>query len=132
MPERTEDEADSPGALRQTLTLLVKIVVSAGLLYLLLGRTDLSRLWSYVRSASPAWLALALLLYFVMILLSVWRWRILLDAQHISVPPGRCSTRISSRRSSTTSCPATSAATSFGSGTRPARRARKRWPRRSC
>jgi hypothetical protein len=89
MPERTEDLAGRPGALRGTLTLLLKIVVSAGLLYLLLGRTDLSRLWSYVRNASPAWLAVALLLYLVMILLSVWRWKILLDAQHLTVPAGR-------------------------------------------
>jgi len=89
MPERTEDLAGRPGALRGTLKLLLKIVVSAGLLYLLLGRTDLSRLWSYVRHASPAWLAVALLLYLVMILLSVWRWKILLDAQHLTVPAGR-------------------------------------------
>ena len=89
MPERPEDLAGRPGALRGTLTLLLKIVVSAGLLYLLLGRTDLSRLWSYVLHASPAWLAVALLLYLVMILLSVWRWKILLDAQHLTVPAGR-------------------------------------------
>jgi len=89
MPERREDLAVHPGALRRTLTLLLKIVVSAGLLYLLLGRTDLTRLWSYVRNASPAWLAVALLLYLAMILLSVWRWRILLVAQHLAVPAGR-------------------------------------------
>jgi uncharacterized membrane protein YbhN (UPF0104 family) len=89
MPEPREDQAGRPGALRRTLTLLLKVVVSAGLLYLLLSRTDLSRLWTYVRNASPAWLAVALLLYLVMILLSVWRWRILLDAQHLAVPAGR-------------------------------------------
>jgi hypothetical protein len=89
MSERREDEAGHPRAVRQALTLVLKIVVSAGLLYLLLGRTDLSRLWSYVRNATPAWLAVALLLYFAMILLSVWRWRVLLDAQHLSIPAGR-------------------------------------------
>jgi hypothetical protein len=88
MTERTEDRGDSPSLLRRTLTLLLKVVVSAGLLYLLLGRTDLSRLWSYFRNASPAWLSAALLLYLLMILLSVWRWRMLLDAQHVGVPPG--------------------------------------------
>ena len=89
MPEHTGDQTGRQSALRRALTLLLKIVVSAGLLYLLLGRTDLSRLWSYVRNASPAWLAIALLLYLVMILLSVWRWRVLLDAQHLDVPAGR-------------------------------------------
>jgi hypothetical protein len=89
MAERTEGQAGGQSAVRQWLTLLLKIVVSAGLLYLLLGRTDLSRLWGYVRNASPAWLAVGLCLYFVMILLSGWRWRILLEAQHLSVPFGR-------------------------------------------
>jgi glycosyltransferase 2 family protein len=89
MPERTDDPAGSQSPLRRTLTLLLKVVVSTGLLYLLLGRTDLSRLWSYARNASPAWLAAALLLYLLMLLLSVWRWRILLDAQHVGVPAGR-------------------------------------------
>ncbi|MCU0249012.1 MAG: flippase-like domain-containing protein [Vicinamibacterales bacterium] len=89
MPERPENLAGRPGALRESLKLLLKIAVSAGLLFLLLGRTDLSRLWSYVRHASPAWLGAALLLYLVMILLSVWRWKILLDAQHLTVPAGR-------------------------------------------
>jgi len=89
MPSQTATSATGPGPLRRALTLLLKAVVSAGLLYLLLGRTDLARLWGHVRGASPAWLAVGLGLYFVMILLSVWRWRILLDAQHVDVRPGR-------------------------------------------
>jgi hypothetical protein len=89
MAEPAADPHRKPGAVRQWLTLALKVVVSAGLLYLLLGRTDLSRLWSYVRNASPAWLAVALSLYLLMILLSVWRWRILLNAQHLEVPAGR-------------------------------------------
>jgi hypothetical protein len=89
MAEPTGDQDGRPRALRAWLTLLLKIVVSAGLLYLLLGRTDFSRLWSYVWNASPAWLAVALALYLVMLLLSVWRWRLLLNAQHLDVPAGR-------------------------------------------
>jgi hypothetical protein len=89
MPSQTETSATGPSPLRRALTLLLKAVVSTGLLYLLLGRTDLVRLWSHVRGASPAWLAAGLALYFLMILLSVWRWRILLEAQHIDVPRGR-------------------------------------------
>jgi hypothetical protein len=89
MAQPAADPHRKSGALRQWLTLLLKIVVSAGLLYLLLGRTDLSRLWSYVRNASPTWLAVALSLYLLMVLLSVWRWRILLNAQHLDVPAGR-------------------------------------------
>ena len=88
MPERRGHDTDSPSALRRALTLLLKVVVSVGLLYLLLGRTDVSRLWSYVRNASPAWLAVALLLYLLMVLASGWRWQTLLDAQHVRVPIG--------------------------------------------
>ena len=89
MPSRNETADAAPNPARRVLTLLLKAVVSAGLLYLLLGRTDLARLWSHARGASPAWLAAGLALYFVMLLLSVWRWRILLNAQHIAVPSGR-------------------------------------------
>jgi hypothetical protein len=60
-----------------------------GLLALLLGRTDTSRLWAYVRHASPLWLAGGLGLYLAMILLSAWRWRLLLDTQHVPAPISR-------------------------------------------
>jgi glycosyltransferase 2 family protein len=89
MPEPSDSPAAGQSATRRLLTLLLKIVVSGGLLYLLLGRTDFSRLWTYVKGASPLWLAAALALYLLMILLSGWRWRLLLDAQHVSVPFGR-------------------------------------------
>lgn len=90
MLDRSTDDTPPPRArLRPLLVFLLKLVVSAGLLYLLLGRTDLARLWTYVRGASPAWLTAGLLLYFVMILLSGWRWRLLLDAQHVPVAFGR-------------------------------------------
>ena len=71
---------------RSALLWALKIVVSAGLLYLLLSRVDLSRLVAQARTASPAWLAAALGLYFVMILISAWRWNLLLRAQHVEVP----------------------------------------------
>jgi len=64
--------------------LLIKIVVSTGLLWLLFSRIDLTRLWSYARQASPAWLLFALGLYFGMVLVSAWRWGGLLHAQHIA------------------------------------------------
>ena len=59
--------------------LVLKIVVSVGLLALLLWKSDAPRLWHYVRSASIAWLATALGFYFLMILASAWRWGLLLD-----------------------------------------------------
>jgi uncharacterized protein (TIRG00374 family) len=64
---------------------LLKIAVSGGLLYLLLGRVDLTRLWQTARTASVAWLAGALLLYLVMICIASWRWWLLVRAQHIDL-----------------------------------------------
>jgi uncharacterized protein (TIRG00374 family) len=65
--------------------LIAKVVVSTALLALLLSRIDVARLWVYARRASPAWLGLALALYLVMVLISAWRWGILLHAQRIPV-----------------------------------------------
>jgi len=86
----TPDTQDAPGtpppsAARRIITLLVKIVVSAGLMTVLLAKTDLATLWSHVRSASLLWLAAALVLYLAMILISAWRWHLLLDTQGLNI-----------------------------------------------
>jgi uncharacterized protein (TIRG00374 family) len=70
---------------RQTLIWVVKILVSGGLLYLLLGRVDLARLWQTARTASVAWLAGALLLYLINMVIASWRWWLLARAQHLAV-----------------------------------------------
>ena len=49
---------------------------------------DISRLWTLARAASIPWLLVALALYLVMILISAWRWTLLLGAQHVQVPFG--------------------------------------------
>jgi uncharacterized membrane protein YbhN (UPF0104 family) len=68
------------------LRILVKLGVSAALMALLLARSDTGRLWRQARAASPAWLTVALALYFAMILVSAWRWSLLLRAQRVAVP----------------------------------------------
>jgi uncharacterized protein (TIRG00374 family) len=74
-----------PHPRRQALLWLVKIVVSSGLLYVLLSRVDLAQLWAITRKASVPWLIAALTLYFAMIVVSAWRWGVLLHAQRIAV-----------------------------------------------
>jgi uncharacterized protein (TIRG00374 family) len=74
---------------RPALIWTIKILVSGGLLYLLLSRVDLARLWTIARTASVGWLASALALYFLMVLISVWRWDLLLGAQHVQATFGR-------------------------------------------
>ncbi len=69
--------------MRSVLTWAVKLLVSGGLLYWLLSRVDRGQLWNNIQSASPRWLAAALALYFLMILVSAWRWKQLLDAQAV-------------------------------------------------
>jgi glycosyltransferase 2 family protein len=66
--------------------LAIKIVVSVALLALLFSRVDARRLWAIARQASLAWLAAALLIYFLNVLASVWRWRLLLHAQDVQMP----------------------------------------------
>jgi uncharacterized protein (TIRG00374 family) len=81
----TEDPRTTPRPHvgRQALIWTLKIAVSGGLLYLLLSRVDLARLWSIGSTASAGWLAAAIGLYGVVVLVSAWRWGLLLDAQHV-------------------------------------------------
>lgn len=87
MPD--DDGAPRPGLGRRLLVFSIKLAVSLGLLAVLFGRMDASRLWIVMREASPLWLLASLSLYLVMILISAWRWRMLLDAQRVAVPAGR-------------------------------------------
>ncbi|MEO6222112.1 MAG: lysylphosphatidylglycerol synthase transmembrane domain-containing protein [Vicinamibacterales bacterium] len=87
-PDITLETDQSPRAGRQALLWAIKIVVSSGLLFLLLSRVDLARLWATARTASIPWLLAALGLYFAMVLVSAWRWGVLLHAQRIRAPLG--------------------------------------------
>jgi uncharacterized protein (TIRG00374 family) len=82
-------ETPAPNPVKRLLVLLLKVVVSGGLLWLLLGKVDLARLWEYGRHASAPWLVTALGLYLAMILVSSWRWQVLLDAQSFHVAGSR-------------------------------------------
>ena len=73
---------------RRALLWVVKIVVSSGLLYILFRQLDAGHLWRLIRDASFGWIAAALLLYYGMLLISTWRWQLLLRAQDVSVAFG--------------------------------------------
>lgn len=64
---------------------LVRLIVSAALLYFVLRSIDLTALWQRVRGMSPAWVLLALISYVFVQAISVWRWHRLLRAQHVDV-----------------------------------------------
>jgi uncharacterized membrane protein YbhN (UPF0104 family) len=77
-----------PRGIRSGALVFVKLGVSAGLLAFLFSRVDTSAFFERIRNASPAWLVAALGVYFANVLASTWRWRLLLDAQHVRVPSG--------------------------------------------
>ena len=74
-----------PPAARRHLFLALKIAVSVVLLVVLFRQIDVTRLWQPVRRASLAWLVVALGIYSVNLLVSTWRWHLLLHAQQVAV-----------------------------------------------
>jgi len=76
-------------AWRPALIWMLKIGVSVGLLYVLFSRIDIAELWAHMRGASVGWIVTALAVYFVMVLVATWRWRVLLGAQQVEMPFGR-------------------------------------------
>jgi uncharacterized protein (TIRG00374 family) len=85
----TDTPASSPSARRETLLWIVKITVSAGLLYVLFTRIDVAIVWEHMRGASPGWILFALAIYLVMLLVSTMRWQMLLRTQYVNIPFGR-------------------------------------------
>ncbi|HVH26522.1 MAG TPA: lysylphosphatidylglycerol synthase transmembrane domain-containing protein [Vicinamibacterales bacterium] len=71
------------------MRLVFKLAVSVALLWLLFSRTDVGTLWQSVQSASIGWLAVAIVIYAATVAASVWRWRLLLNAQGVHVRAGR-------------------------------------------
>lgn len=78
----------APAARRWSRPLLVtaKLALSGGLLAFVLRGTSLEALWQTFRQVRPAWIAAAMSMHGLMVAVSVWRWRLLLDAQQIRVP----------------------------------------------
>jgi len=71
---------------RQALLWALKILVSGGLMYWLLRDVDFQKLWGTAQAASFSWFLAALGIYFVTVLVSAWRWGLLLHAQHVPIP----------------------------------------------
>src|SRR5262249_61391966 len=85
----TNPESAAPPRAGSRWMLVAKIAVSVALLWLLISRIDVGRLWTYARHASPSWLLVALALYFVSTCISVARWGRLLHTQHVPIPDTR-------------------------------------------
>jgi glycosyltransferase 2 family protein len=85
----TRDEQRDGARTRGVVIAGFKAAVSIALLWVLFSRVDLARLWGIARQASTPWLIAALALYLVMVLISAWRWGLLLKAQGLDFPFGR-------------------------------------------
>jgi glycosyltransferase 2 family protein len=83
---RSAERADTTAPRgRRVLVQLLKITVSAALLWWLLSAVDLTRLWRSLRQASWLWLLGALVVYLAMLVVSSWRWAVLLRAQDVGI-----------------------------------------------
>jgi len=71
---------------RRLVVMGVKLAVSVALLWLLFSRVDIAKLWASARHASLKWMAIALGIYAVTIVVMVWRWWLLLEAQDVDMP----------------------------------------------
>src|SRR3970040_968382 len=71
------------------LLVILKLAVSAGLLAVLLARTDLASLATRFTRVHAGWAVAALGSSLVMVVVSAWRWRVLLQVQAVAMPLGR-------------------------------------------
>jgi uncharacterized protein (TIRG00374 family) len=70
---------------RSTLFKLLRVVVGVGLIVFLVTRQNLSEIAEHFRRVEPGPIALAAVMFFVMIAVNSVRWRVLLDAKRIRV-----------------------------------------------
>ena len=68
--------------------LTFKLAVSVILLWILFSRIDIEKLWASTRPASIPWLMISVAIYALTVAASIWRWRVLLEAQHVHVRTG--------------------------------------------
>ena len=76
--------SDSSSA-RRYILLAIKLSVSIVLLVVLFSRIDVAQLWQTARQASVPWLLAALVVFGISTAVAVWRWNLLLQAQHVDI-----------------------------------------------
>src|SRR5687768_2798408 len=69
----------------KTALAVLKLTVSAGLLAVLFNRADLRTMLGQFRQMNLGWMSAALGMYALMLLVSAWRWRLLLRIQSVAV-----------------------------------------------
>jgi len=82
----SSEQPTAAGFGRRVFPIAAKLAVSIVLLAILLSRVDMAGLLASARSASIAWLLVALGLYGVTVAAATWRWHLLLDLQDVQLP----------------------------------------------
>ena len=72
-------------SVRRYVLLAVKLSVSIILLVVLFSRIDVAQLWTTARLASVPWLLAAVAVFACSTFVAVWRWNLLLKAQHLEI-----------------------------------------------
>jgi uncharacterized membrane protein YbhN (UPF0104 family) len=81
----------APSLPRRALAVAVKVALSVGLMAFVLRDTSLAALWATLKRVQPGWALAALGAHATMMVVSVWRWDLLLRAQQVAVPTRRLS-----------------------------------------
>lgn len=74
---------------RKHITTILRIVIGAALIAILIWRLDISKIFDNIRSIEKVYLLYALVPYLLFIVISAWRWQVLLDYKEFSIPFGR-------------------------------------------
>ncbi len=70
----------------KTILTLVKVAVSAGLVYWILRNSNLSEIWNSIRNANIALLVFAFCMFYAGYFITAFRWKTLLHAQGVDAP----------------------------------------------
>jgi uncharacterized protein (TIRG00374 family) len=68
------------------LTTVLRIVVGIGLIVFLLWRLDIHRLLTKISGINVLYLSYGLIPYFLFVIVSAWRWQVLLDHKKFQIP----------------------------------------------
>lgn len=74
---------------RKGISTILRIVIGIGLMALLAWRLDLGKILTIIRSIELRYLLYALIPYFLFIVISAWRWQVLLNHKRFGIPFGR-------------------------------------------
>jgi uncharacterized protein (TIRG00374 family) len=74
--------------MKNIISSLVKIVVAIVIIYLLLRKMNLADTWGLLKRADLVWIFLSLSSFFLFVVISVIRWKVLLDARGLTFSSG--------------------------------------------